>query len=114
MALIDKRTLLSRISPPLDALLTGQLLDEFISLERRFVLRDWEPAELDGGQFCEILARIFYHLDAGNLNPAKSFDECVKYLENDSVSHAMQPRHDVLHPARVLRTAYKFRSQRGA
>src|SRR5438445_7042348 len=113
MPLIDKATLISELAPPLDAALANQLLDEFISLERRFVLRDWEPAELDGGQFCEVLARVYYHLDSANLNPIKSFDDCLKYLENDALSHAVQPRHNVLHPARVLRTTYKFRSQRG-
>ncbi len=116
MALIEKAALLARLSPPLDALMCEQLLDEFISLERRYVLSDWEPAELDGGQFAEILARIIYHNDSGTLNRAKGFDDCVKYLENDTngVSHSITPRHDAIHIARVLRTIYKFRSQRGA
>jgi hypothetical protein len=47
--------------------------DEFISAERRFIQRDWGPAELDGGQFCEILARTLYHQDSGNLNHTKNF-----------------------------------------
>lgn len=114
MALIEQRKLLSEISPPLDPLLATQLLDEFISLERRYIQRDWEPAELDGGQFCEVAARIYYHQDSGNLSRTKPFDDCLKYIENDSVHHAVLPRHDALHVARVLRTAYKFRSQRGA
>lgn len=61
MASIDKKTLLSAIAPPLDLILAKQLLDEFISLEKRFILRDWEPATLDGGQFAEAAARIIYH-----------------------------------------------------
>jgi hypothetical protein len=89
-------------------------LNEFISLERRYVLRDWEPAELDGGQFAEILARIIYHLDSGNLNRSKDFEECVKYLENDQVQHSIIPRQHALHICRVLRTLAKFRGQRGA
>src|SRR5438132_5935199 len=107
MGLIETKSVIGQLSPPLDHFLVTQLLDEFISLERRFVLRDWEPAELDGGQFCEVLARVYYHLDSANLNPIKSFDDCLKYLENDALSHAVQPRHNVLHPARVLRTTYK-------
>lgn len=114
MALIEKAKLLSELSPPLDHLFATQLLDEFISLERRFIQRDWEPAELDGGQFCEIAARIYYHQDSGTLNRSKSFDECLKYVESENVPHAMSPRHDALHVSKVLRTAYKFRSQRGA
>jgi hypothetical protein len=90
------------------------LLDEFISLERRYVLRDWEPAELDGGQFAEILARVLYHQDAGTLNPTKGFDECITYIQNETVSHRLVPRHDAIHIALMLRSIYKIRSQRGA
>ncbi|MBL8713428.1 MAG: hypothetical protein JNM12_11045 [Alphaproteobacteria bacterium] len=114
MALIERAKLLAELSPPLDHLLVTQLLDEFISAERRFIQRDWEPAELDGGQFCEIAARIFYHADSNNLNHSKSFDDCTKYIENDQVSHNLVPRHTALHLIRVLKTIYKFRSQRGA
>lgn len=85
-----------------------------MSLEQRYVLRDWGPAELDGGQFAEVLARVLYHRDSGNLNLSRGFDECASYIENDSVAHAILPRHTTLHIARVLRTVYKFRSQRGA
>jgi hypothetical protein len=114
VALIDKQRLLAELSPPLDHLLCTQLLDEFVSSERRYIQRDWEPAQLDGGQFSEIAARVFYHMDSGNLNRTKSFDDCAKYVENDQVAHAIQPRQDSLHVIRVLRTVYKFRSQRGA
>jgi hypothetical protein len=114
MPLIDKQILLGRLAPPLDKSLTEQVLDEFVSLERRYVLRDWEPAELDGGQFCEILARILYHQDSGNLNPNKKFNECVEYLENDQVPHHIQPRQQALDILQVLSTVYRFRSKRGA
>lgn len=114
MALVQKGTLLAELSPPLDHLLCTQLIDEFISAERRFIQRDWEPAQLDGGQFSEAACRILYHIDSGNLNRSKGFDECAKYIENDQVSHAIQPRQNALHTVRVLRTIYKFRSQRGA
>lgn len=114
MALIEARRLIADLSPPLDNLLCTQLLDEFISAERRFIQRDWGPAELDGGQFCEVLARIFYHQDSGNLSQSKSLEDCLRYIENEQVPHVLQPRHDALHVAKVLRTIYKFRSQRGA
>lgn len=114
MALIEKDNLLAEIAPPLDPFLASQLLDEFISSERRFIQRDWEPAQLDGGQFCEVSARIFYHMDSGNLNLNKDFDPCLQYIEEDKNKHAIQPRREALHVAKVLRTIYKFRSQRGA
>lgn len=114
MALVERNRLLAELSPPLDNLLCAQLLDEFISAERRYIQRDWEPAELDGGQFAEIAARVLYHQDSGNLHLSKGFDECAKYIENDQVAHRVVPRSDALHIIRVLRTVYKFRSQRGA
>lgn len=114
MALIEKSKLIAQLSPPLDHLLTNQLVEEFVSAERRFIQRDWEPAELDGGQFCEVLSRILYHQDSGNLHQGKSLEDCVGYIENDKVPHAITPRHAALHIVRVLKTIYKFRSQRGA
>lgn len=114
MALVERNFIVQSISPPVDNLLANQLVDEFISMERRYIQCDWEPAELDGGQFCEILSRILYHIDSGNINLSKSLDDCCKYIENDQVQHIMQPRQDALHLVRVLRTVYKFRSQRGA
>jgi DNA-binding MarR family transcriptional regulator len=114
MVLAQKSQLAAEIVPPIDGFLASQLIDEFVSLERRFVLRDWEPAQLDGGQFCEVAGRILYHLDSGNLNPAKEFGDSLSYLENDQNSHQLKPRKDYLHLARVLRLVYKFRSDRGA
>ena len=114
MALVEKARLLTKLSPPLDSALASQLLDEFISLEKRFILGDWEPAELDGGQFAEILARVIYHVDSGTLNPKKDFEPCVSYLESETVRHQITPRSDVTHICRVLKLLYKFRSTRGA
>lgn len=113
MGLVERNQLIAKISPPFDNLMATQLVDEFISMERRFIQRDWEPTELDGGQFCEIAARILYHLDSGTLNHNKGHDECLKYFENDQVPHALN-RREVSHIARVMQSIYKFRSQRGA
>lgn len=115
MPLINKATLIAKLAPPLDQSLTEALVDEFISLERRFIQRDWEPAQLDGGQFCEVLARIIYYQDSGNLSPTKELKDCLKYIEDEQGqnTHAIDPRRDALHLARALRTAYSFRSQRG-
>ena len=114
MALIEKNRILAEIAPPLDPYLSSQLIDEFISSERRFIQRDWEPAQLDGGQFCEVSARIMYHMDSGNLNLNKDLDSCLQYIEQDKNNHRITPRRDALHVAKVIRTIYKFRSQRGA
>lgn len=113
MPLVDKATLVAQLAPPLDQSLTEALVDEFISLERRFIQRDWEPAQLDGGQFCEVLGRIIYHQDSGNLNLNRKFEECISYVVNEQVPHAIIPRSDAIHLCKVINTAYKFRSARG-
>jgi len=114
LPLIEKHRIISQISPPIDAGLASALVDDFISSERRFIQRDWEPGQLDGGQFAEIAARILYHADSGTLSLGKDFGDCLKYIEEDKSDHRILPRSDALHIARVLRTIYKFRSQRGA
>jgi len=113
MPLVDKATLVTRLTPPLNRLLTEDLVAEFISLERRFIQRDWEPAQLDGGQFCELLGRIVYHQDSGNLNLTRELKDCIAYVNNDQVPHAITPRSDAIHLCKVLNTCYKFRSARG-
>jgi hypothetical protein len=113
MGLVERAYLINKISPPTDHLLASQLVDEFISMEKRFIQRDWEPAELDGGQFAEIAARILYHLDSGNLNYNKGVGDSIDYFENNQVVHNLD-RRDVSHISKVLQSIYKFRSQRGA
>lgn len=116
MPLVDRATLLGSLCPPLDKILSGQLLDDFVSMERRYVLREWEPATLDGGQFAEAASRIIYHQDSANLNQRKGVSECLSYVEdsNNTNAHSFPERKAALHLCRVLRTIYKFRSDRGA
>jgi len=102
--------------PPLDAQLSEQLLDEYMSLERRYVLSDYEPATLDGGQFVEAASRLVYHQDSGNLNKRRGVDKCLSYVEDPKSqnTHIFPERKSSLHLCRVLRSIYKFRSDRGA
>jgi hypothetical protein len=113
MGLVQRNQLINFISPPVDNLLATKLVDEFISIERRYIQRDWEPTQLDGGQFCEIASNILYHLDSGNLNYNKTHDECLRYFANDQVIHRLD-RKEINHISKVLSSVYKFRSQRGA
>ena len=104
------------IAPPLDGTLASLLIGEYISLERRFLAGDWEPATLDGGQFCEISARCTYHIDSKNLNLTKSVDDCLQYVEDlkNTNKHFFPSRKDALNLCKAIRLAYKFRSSRGA
>jgi len=116
MPLQTKSQLISGLSAKIDGLLAAQLLDEYESLESRFVLGDWGPTELDAGQFLEILSRALYQIDSGNISHRKSVNDCLSYIEDSDNKriHSHQPRSDLLHLARVVRTIYKFRSDRGA
>jgi hypothetical protein len=80
------------------------------------VLRDWELATLDGGQLVEATARILYHIDSGNLHRTRKADECLAYVEDveNCNKHHFPDRRSARHLCRVLRTIYKFRSDRGA
>jgi hypothetical protein len=113
MARADRAELIQKLAPPLDELLTTQLVAEFVDVERRYVQGDWGPTELDGGRFGEALARILYHQDSGNLGRNREFSECLEYLENNAVPHRLAPRSDPLMICRVLRSVFKFRSGRG-
>jgi hypothetical protein len=114
---LNQAHIFANISPPLDSVLADLLLEEYLSLEKRFLLRDWEPATLDGGQFCEIAARCTYEVDSGQLNRKKGVNACLNYIENDSNRHAFpsrNPRKDALQLCKAIRLIYQFRSNRGA
>lgn len=113
---IDASTIIAETCPPLDATLVEQLIDEFRALERRYVLGDWEPATLDGGQFAEIAARIIYSQDANNVNHRRSVSDCLKYVEDrdQKRQHSYPDPRSARHSCLVLRAMYKFRSDRGA
>ena len=116
MPTIDKTLILNAICPPLDQQLAEQMIDEFVSLERRYVLREWEPATLDGGQFAEASSRLLYHQDSGNLNRRKGVDECLTYIEDSQNrnTHHFSDRRAFLHICKIIRSIYKLRSDRGA
>jgi len=112
----NKVDIINSICPPLHSQLAEQLIDEFVSIQNRYMLRDWEPATLDGGQFCEVAARIIYHQDSNVLNLRKSVNSCLTFVEdpqNNNIHHYPN-RKSSLHTAKVIRTIYKFRSDRGA
>jgi len=112
----EEQQLVQKVSPPLDGELVALLFSEFVDMERNFVLGNWGPTILDGGQFCEVAARIIYHVDSGNLNRRKILDSCLKYVEDDNNTnaHSFPDKKASRHLCRAIRVIYKFRSQRGA
>ncbi len=106
--------LLASLARSINSKLASQLASESTSLEEAFILRKWKYTELDGGRFTEVAARIIYSIDSGNTSLSKSVDDCLKYVENEHVSHSFPERQGAIHIAKVIRAIYKLRSQRGA
>ncbi len=103
-----KKDLAAIINPSLAELVVNSYLD----MQRRYYASDWKPAELDGGQFCEAIARAIYQLDTNNMiDDALPGKLCDKLLDQ-RIQHRLQEK-DRDHFCRVLRTTYKFRNDRG-
>lgn len=112
--MIDFEATILELKKNLDPTLVQQLVAEFIALEKSYSLMRWKYSELDGGRFCEVVARIVYSVDSKNINRSKTVDDCLRYIENNKIPHNFPEPRSVLHIARVLRATYKLRSQRGA
>ena len=80
-------------------------------MQKRYYASDWKPAELDGGQFCEAIARAIYQVDTGIIESELPNKICDK-LMNHSITHKLSEK-DRDHFCRILRTTYKFRNDRG-
>ena len=108
------KEIINALSSQIDPSLAGALIAEFIDLEKTFFLEKWKYSQLDGGRFCEVVARILYSIDSGNINLNKPVDDCLQYVENNKVKHAFPEQRSAIHIAKILRATYKLRSQRGA
>jgi len=106
--------LVAALSRSIDSRLAKALVAEADSIEEAFQLRRWKYTELDGGRFAEVAARIVYSVDSGNLSLTKSVDDCLKYIENNQVTHHFPEPQAAIHLDKAIRAIYKLRSQRGA
>lgn len=111
---MEPADLVAELSKAIDPTLAQQLVDETVANEEAFRLKRWSSAELNGGRFAEVAARIMYSVDSGNVNLTKSVDDCFRYIENPSVSHGFPESQAAIHLIKVIRSIYKLRSQRGA
>ncbi|MEV6238680.1 hypothetical protein [Lentzea sp. NPDC051838] len=106
--------LTTELAKAIDPKLAVQLVEEAVSLEEAFLLKQWKYTELDGGRFAEVAARIVYAVDSGNVALTKGVDDCLKYVDNTQVTHSFPENQAAIHLAKVIRSIYKLRSQRGA
>ena len=92
-----------------------ELLAEFDKLVRNYRERRWEPAELDGGRFCEVTYTVIKGSIDGNFpstaaKPKNFLDACrrLEQASRDSVPHSLR----ILIP-RLISGLYDIRNNRG-
>ncbi len=106
--------IVTKLGATINQTLAEQLIEEARKLEESFLLKRWQHSELNGGRLAEVAARIIYSVDSGNVSLTKSVDDCLKYIDNNQVTHNFPEPQAAIHMAKVLRSIYKMRSQRGA
>ena len=104
----------SELATIIDPSFAEQLVNNYTKMQQRYYAGDWQPSELDGGQFCEAVARAIYQLDTGIVTHSQLPGEISGLLKSKSPSspHLLGEK-DRDHFCRVLQTTYKFRSDRG-
>jgi hypothetical protein len=102
------------IAAVIDASLAQQLVESYTKMQQRYYAGDWQPSELDGGQFCEAIARALYQVDTGIVDHSHLPNDIVNQLKTRTPPspHTLDFK-DRDHFCRVLQTTYKFRSDRG-
>jgi hypothetical protein len=82
-------------------------------MQQRFLAGDWKPAELDGGRLCEAISRCLLELDLAIVDHSLLPGAICDKLADKKLTHTLSGK-DRDHLSRVIRMAYKFRSDRGA
>ncbi len=100
------------ISAIIDPTLAQLLVDSYTNMQQRYYAGDWKPAELDGGQFCEAVARALYQFDSGIVRNDLLPGDLANLLQSRKAPHNLEEK-DRTHFCRVLQTTYKFRNDRG-
>jgi hypothetical protein len=94
-----------------DATFAEMIVNSYLEMQQRYYAGDWGPAELDGGKFCESVARAVYQLDSGAVIDWLP-GVVVSRLQDKGIPHKLDAKQRD-HFCRVLQTTYKFRNDRG-
>jgi hypothetical protein len=102
----------------LPASLRRELLDEYSKLEKNYREGKWEPAELDGGKFCEVVYCIVKGYLEGSYpdhatKPDRFADACNNVLPSISTTVSVGLESMRLTIPRVLNGVYDMRNHRG-
>ncbi len=103
------------IAAIVDATFAEEIVTSYLEMQQRYHAGDWMPTELNGGHFCEAIARALYQLDTGTITHKDLPGDIIKQLRDQvkvPPTHVF-PLKDRDHFCRVLETTYKFRSDRG-
>jgi hypothetical protein len=105
--------LVDELSVTLDRRLAKAAIESFTEMQQRFLAGDWKPAELDGGRLCEAISRCLLELDLATVDHSLLPGAICDKLADKKLTHTLSEK-DRDHLSRVIRMAYKFRSDRGA
>jgi hypothetical protein len=105
----------SNVFPSFPAPLRKELIDSYDEIVRRYREGNWEPSELNGGKFCEIVYSIISGHGAGAFppsasKPANMVDACRALEKLDSQKFSRSVRIQI---PRVLLGIYEVRNNRG-
>src|SRR5262245_60982886 len=104
------------------AALPATLRDELIScyqeIVRNYIERHWEPAELNGGKFCEVVYTILDGATSGTFvssatKPARMVDACRALEGRPAVATRVGDRSLRVLLPRLLPFLYEIRNNRG-
>jgi len=109
---------ISKILPTLPEKLRNQLIENYQEIVANYLEHRWEPAELNGGKFCETVYSIAIGHISGSFpdkpeKPQNMVDAC-RSLENESAdSNRIGDRSFRILIPRVIQPLYEIRNNRG-
>lgn len=94
--------------------LSQELLDSFKKIEKNYREKRWEPSELNGGKFCEIVYTILKgYLDGSFPATASKPNNMVDACKNLEQNPATFPRSIRIQIPRMIPPLYEIRNNRG-
>lgn len=96
--------------------LVDSLLDSYQEIKQNYLLSNHEPAELNGGKFCEVVVRLLqFETKRGNFTPLGTHipDMIGTIRKFEQVPSATTKESYRIHIPRVLIAMYNIRNKRG-
>ncbi len=111
---LTSEQLISELSTLVDSAFACEFVQSYIEMQQRFLAGDWKPSELDGGRFCEAVARAMRQIDLGLPSHTVTPGEVAEGLiDRDKKRTHKLGQKERTHFCKVLGMVYEFRSDRG-